>query len=307
MPVALTGATGFIGCTVARLLAQSGFSVRALIRPASNARRFDLPGLEWVEGDLDNPASLDRLVAGAGTVVHCAGVVRGVSAADFNPINIGGVERLVKAAQKLPILPNFLLFSSLAAREPDLSPYAASKRGGETLLASMAGEMRWLALRPPAVYGPGDRELLPLFKWMRKGVLPIPGDPEGRFSLIFVDDLARAVIACLLVDRVWPGECFELHDGMEGGYGWDDVSRIMSQIYQRRIRRLVISEKLLLWIGEMNSLMGRVFRYRPMLTPGKVRELNHHDWVCANRKLQRFCGWEPTVSFVDGVKRTLEG
>ena len=77
-------------------------------------------------------------------------------------------------------LPRFISISSLAAREPHLSPYAESKKKGEEILAKRAGDRPWAVLRPPAVYGPGDKELLPLFRWMFRGIGPVLGPPEAR-------------------------------------------------------------------------------------------------------------------------------
>jgi uncharacterized protein YbjT (DUF2867 family) len=87
--------------------------------------------LTWVQGDLDDERSLRALVSGADAIVHCAGTVRGADAASFERINADGTRRLVDAAATLPDAPRFLLMSSLAARTPQLSPYAASKRHGE--------------------------------------------------------------------------------------------------------------------------------------------------------------------------------
>ena len=94
-------------------------------------------------------------------VVHCAGVVRGATRGDFESVNVSGVAALATISSEQQPPPRFLSLSSLAAREPSLSYYAASKREGERALAQTAGDMQWAVLRPPAVYGKGDKELLP--------------------------------------------------------------------------------------------------------------------------------------------------
>ena len=116
--------------------------------------------------------SLRRLVDGADAVVHCAGVVRGADQADFERVNVDGVARLVRSAAEQHPKPRFLLVSSLAAREPGLSQYAASKRKGEAALASESDGMPWAVIRPPAVYGPGDREILAAFPMDGEGHCP---------------------------------------------------------------------------------------------------------------------------------------
>jgi len=202
--VAVTGATGFIGKALVNALPACGWSVRALSRSSSKLNDYKGLSIQWVDGSLENVGSLQRLLADVDAVIHCAGAVRGITPAQFDQVNETGVRRLVEIAlaQKTP--PRLIVLSSLAAREPSLSPYAASKRKGEEVLLAVRDELDWLALRPPAVYGPGDRELRPLFQLM--------GAREARFSLIYVDDLVQAIIRGLEMAPC-PSGIFELDDG----------------------------------------------------------------------------------------------
>ena len=167
--IALTGATGFIGSAIARKLVKEGWRVRALIRAPLRRERLEGIPIQWVHGTLEDIEHLDSLVGDADAVVHCAGAVRGITDADFYPVNVEAVSRLAHIAAIRSPAPRFLLISSLAAREPNLSVYAASKRMGEIALSQMAGGFVWTVLRPPAVYGPGDRAMLPLFRLMGAG------------------------------------------------------------------------------------------------------------------------------------------
>ena len=300
--VALTGATGFIGGRLARRLCSAGWQVRVLVRPATNTASLAGLGVQQLKGDLKDQESLQRLVADTYAVIHCAGAVRGVTPAQFNRINVEGVARLARVA--VSQRPRFLLLSSLAAREPGLSPYAASKQQGEQALVAEAGEMPWVALRPPAVYGPGDRELLPLFQWMGRGIAPVLGSVGARFSLLYVDDLAAAVLQWLHQPQGVSG-IFELHDGHAGGYSWDEVVAIASVLRARRIRRVPVPAFLLRLLAGLSVSISRLGGYAPMLTPGKVRELRHPDWVCDNVAISRALGWTPQVELAEGLRRTL--
>src|SRR5689334_21258284 len=149
---AVTGATGFVGPHLVAALARHGWKLRLLIR-----RWTPLPSLAGVEaeivwGDLSDEASLKALVAGADAVVHAAGLIKARQPIEFDAVNRDGTARLSAHAPDIP----FLLLSSLAAREPLLSPYAASKRAAEEVVARRSGS--WFVVRAPAVYGPGDRE-----------------------------------------------------------------------------------------------------------------------------------------------------
>ncbi|MET0935170.1 MAG: NAD-dependent epimerase/dehydratase family protein [Luteibacter sp.] len=304
--VALTGATGFIGTALREQLVAAGYRVRALYRPRRERVVENTAHLTWVPGSLSDKTALAELVKGADVVVHCAGAVRGARRADFDRVNEQGVLDVVDAAKGEPGCRRFLLFSSLAAREPHLSDYAGSKRRGELALEAHAGDLDWVILRPPAVYGPGDREMLPLFEGMARGLAPIPGDGRGLFSLIHVADLASAVLAWLQAGRN-TGDTYALDDGHRGGYDWNTVLATASRVLRdnRPIRRLPIPAPLLRVIGGINLAAARVFGYAPMLTPGKVREVTHADWSCDGTAFEQATGWRPAYGFERGLADTL--
>jgi nucleoside-diphosphate-sugar epimerase len=282
-------------------LQAEGFRVRALVRPTSDAAVLPA-GVERVVGSLEDADSLGRLVRGARAVVHCAGAVRGVSARDFEPVNVQGVARLARATQAEPAAPAIVHLSSLAARHPELSAYAASKRGGEQALRSAPA---WTVLRPPAVYGPGDRELLPLLRWMTRGIAPMVGPRRGRFSLLYVDDLAEAVARLVVTGGT--GRVFDLDDGQPSGYALDDVVAAAERYRGRSVLRVSVPARLLGGLARLNVLGARLRGRAPMLTPGKVREIFHPDWTCDNSALAEATGWRPRIRLNEGLRRTLRG
>jgi nucleoside-diphosphate-sugar epimerase len=303
--VAVTGATGFIGGAVVRSLLDNGWHVRALVRPAS----FDKPlpaEIERIAGSLADTASLKELLRGCGAVVHCAGVVRGVRASTFMRNNAETVGRLAQVASEEAGVGRFLLVSSLAATRPQVSPYAASKHAGELALEKAGGEVSWLALRPPAVYGPGDRELLPLFKVMARGIAPLWGDRDARFSLIFIADLVSAIDRWLNSPTPVTG-VYELDDGRNDGYSMDDIADIVAVVAKRPVRRVHVPSALLDVAAAANLRLAQIAGYEPMLTPWKLKELRHPRWVCDNRAFTAATGWEPRTSFVEGLTLALAG
>ena len=302
--IAVTGGTGFIGSMLIHHLVNAGYHVRALTRDRSAHKLPKLAGLEAVSGSLQDSESLRHLLQDASAVVHCAGAVRGVTAADFNAVNVDGLMQLVRAALSLSSRPRFLSLSSLAARAPQLSHYASSKRQGEQALASMAADMEWVALRPPAVYGPGDKEMLPLFQWMGRGIAPVLGEAHARVSLLYVEDLCAAVLRWLDAGQCESG-IYELNDTQHGGYSWDEIIANVSALRARRIFRLTLPATLLRSLAGVNVTAARLIGYAPMLTPGKVRELRHPDWVADNTALTAAIGWQPEISLQEGLRRTM--
>ena len=301
--IAITGASGFIGRSLCQRLYAGGWRVRLLLRSPASDALFDGINADIVRGDLHDEVALSRFVEGAYAVIHCAGVVRGASQQDFDRVNVEGLARLLDAIERTETSPRLFVLSSLAAREPGLSFYAASKRRGEQLLEQRAGGLNWFALRPPAVYGPGDREMLPLFRAMAKGFAPVPGKKTSRFSMVYVEDIAELVATWLERETVTPG-IYTLHDGRVGGYDWYDVCQTVSGICQRPVRPVEIPPLLLDAPAWLNRYLSRWLGYAPMLTPEKLRELRHPDWVCDNAGLSEVLDWQPRIQLREGLLKT---
>lgn len=193
-----------------------------------------------------------------------------------------------------------LLVSSLAAREPQLSWYAASKRAGEDLVTARS-DLDWVVVRPPAVYGPGDREMLPVFQWMSRGIALVPGSPGSRISLIHVHDLVASLIACLTGNTARHG-VFTPCDGKQGGYDWHEMAALAAATWHRRVRIWKVPAPLLDGVARINLLAARLTGGAPMLTPSKLRELRHPDWVVDNASIHEATGWEPEIDLARGME-----
>jgi nucleoside-diphosphate-sugar epimerase len=298
--VAVTGATGFIGQALIAALVRDKRQVLALTRDP----RPDSEYVKWLTGTLEDTQVLERLVSGVSAIVHCAGRVRGRTLEEFLRTNVQGTAGLVQASSRQHPLPRLLLISSLAAREPQLSWYARSKYFGEQRLIEHAGEMAWTVFRPAAVYGPGDRELSPLFRATRYGMLPMTGSPSSRFGLLHVDDLVAAILSWLDAD-IPPRGVYELDDGTPGGYDRQSVATIAGQVWGRPVTILPIPAALVRLLAGINLGLARLFRYSPMLTPGKVRELLHNDWVSDNLPLTVALGWRPKAHLCDALPAAI--
>ena len=280
---------------------QHGYRVRFLVRNLTQASQLIELGAEPVQGSLSDPIALDRLCGDCKAVVHAAGVVRGACQADFDRVNVEGTAAVIASVKRQPHPPLVLLVSSLAAREPQLSWYAASKRGGEECLHRESG-LDWVILRPPAVYGPGDREMLPIFRLMARGVAPVAGAADARIALVHVSDLVDAIIACLLQ----PGAIHKTlspSDGEPEGYDWHQMAQIAGEVWSRKVRLWRIPDGLLDALAALNLAQSRLLRRAPMLTPPKLRELRHRDWRVDVDEVTRATGWEPAIKLREGLEQ----
>jgi nucleoside-diphosphate-sugar epimerase len=269
---ALTGATGFLGRAVCEALSARGWKLRILARPEVEPP----PGAEVVLGRLADAGALDRLAQGADLIVHIAGLVKAHTPAGFRPVNVDGARRMAEAAARHAPAAQFVLVSSLSAREPRLSAYAASKAAGEAAVRQVLSPERLTILRPPAIYGPGDRETLALFRAVDRLTFgPLPGPPSARLAMIHVADAAEQIVA--EAEAPASGDVRALADAHPEGYAWRDIYGEAARAVRRRPHVFAAPGAAILAIGALGSLTGR-FGPAQIMTLGKAREALHGDW-----------------------------
>ncbi len=295
--VAVTGVTGFVGPHLVAALARRGFRLRLLVRRWSPLPSLAGVAADMVLGDLSDEPSLRRLVDGADAVVHAAGLIKARHPDDFLAVNRDGTARLSALAPDA----RFLLLSSLAAREPQLSPYAASKRAAEEVVAGRSGP--WLTVRAPAGYGPGDRETLAYFKAVARGFAPRPKVSGARLSLIHVADLAEAL--ALALDRPPPVSTYEIDDGKEGGYSYRDMADAAGRALGRKPASLAVPRAVMAAIARANAVGQSLGGSVQILTPAKVREIFHADWTAHDRRLAAALGWHARFDLAAGFGETI--
>ena len=301
--VAITGASGFIGRALVEALLKRGWRVRALLRRPDP--RLQAGGVEAVFGSIEDVPALTRLAEGANAVVHAAGLIKAVRERDFFRVNAGGTARLLDGILAWSRPPRILLVSSLAARAPQVSAYAASKRAAEHQLEVRGHALEHVVVRPPAVYGPGDRSTLPLLRLLSRRVAFVPAPASGRFSLLFIDDLV-ALLVLLLRTPDWQGSIIEPDDGQKGGYTWTDLISRISDCLGKPIRGVFLPQALLSSAAAIAENAARVLDRPAFLSRGKVRELFHADWLSCRDTQRDLGGWRPLVQFCEGFERTMQ-
>ena len=291
MTIALTGATGFVGGHVLRRLIDNGEPVRALTRKPMDPR----VGVTWIEGDLADGDALAKLVEGATSLIHIAGALNAPDAAGFELANVAGTEAVLAAAASAGVC-RLVHVSSLAAREPNLSLYGASKARSEAIVR--AGPLPFAIVRPPAVYGPGDRETLDLFRMANNGVVLLP--PTGRLSLIHVDDLARLLIT--LADPITPsGLLVEPDDNTLGGFTHQEFAALLGEAVGKKVFALAAPQPML----RVGAALDRFFRRgSAKLTPDRVAYFCHPDWVVDPALAVPTELWRPSIATASGLRDT---
>lgn len=290
MILAVTGGTGFVGGHLLTLAAARGHTIRALTRRPQSPH----PNLEWITGDLATPGSLCE---GADAVIHVAGTINAPSRAAFDVGNVAVTASIIAAARAAGVR-RFIHVSSLAAREPGLSDYGASKAAAETLVD--ASSLNAVIIRPPGVYGPGDRETLPVFQLAARGFAILPGD--GRFSLIEVGDLTAALLALAASDS---SGLAEVDDG-HGGYSHADLARAIGRAVGRAPRLLRLPLGVLHAGATIATALARLQRRAsPMLSHDRARYLAHPDWTTDPRRALPSDVWRPETDIDTGLARAV--
>jgi uncharacterized protein YbjT (DUF2867 family) len=291
--LAITGATGFVGQTLVRTALEAGWSVRALTRSPKPSSE----GLSWINGSLEDAASLAELVRGSDAVIHVAGVVNAQERAGFAKGNIEGTQTVVKAAENANIR-RFIHVSSLSAREPALSNYGWSKAEAETVVANSS--LDWTMVRPPAIYGPGDKDMLDLFKMAQRGFVLLP--PAGRLSVIEVSDLARLLL--ILADTPETiSKIYDADDGRTGGWSHIEFGHAIGQAVGKRVVTLSMPRTLV----RLGATLDRLARgSAAKLTPDRAAYFCHPDWVISESARVPAGIWSPQIETALGLRNTAQ-
>lgn len=299
--VAVTGATGFVGRHAVAVLAQAGWQVRVLARSEPAHPLWQNTAVEVVLGSLSDHAALERLADGVDAVLHLAGAIKARDDDAFLKINRDGSAAMAQATARVAPKAHFLHVSSLAAREPTLSGYCASKRASEAAVMDALGPERVSVLRPPAVYGPGDRETLAFFKLAQSRWVPLLGPASARIALIHVADLVAGFTTQL--DQAPSGRIEALADDHPQGYSWQEIlSAAAAAVGNRRPRFVRVPKTLLGTIGRGASLAAQLTGQAAMFNAGKLRELLHEDWSVPQAMLAQ--SGAPRIGLAEGFGST---
>lgn len=312
-PVALTGGTGFVGSHLVDTLCGAGLRPRVLVRDAGSPRWIAGVDADWIEGSLEDPASLRRLVDGAGTVVHLAGVLRAGRESEFDEGNRQGTANLVAAIRDVAPKARLVHVSSLAAAGPSpepegrapedppapISAYGRSKLGGEEEVAELGEAVWWCILRPPAVYGPRDTDIFEFFKMASKGLAAIPAG-ERWLTLVYVSDVVRAVLAAAAVGA--HGAIYHL--GEPSPQRLDDVFEQLAAGGAGRVRIVRVPSAVIRAAGAAGSALQRMGWRRWPLTLDKATELLACHWTAETVSSHNALGLGPGTIFARGAEAT---
>jgi len=312
----VTGGTGFIGSHTVEQLIAEGFHVRCLVRPSQSSLRW-LQGLpvDIVKGDLLNPASIPKCLDGAEYIIHIAGTTKARHKSGFIAGNLTATNNLLQAASRLKHLKKFCFISSLTAAGPSstgipltetapcrpITTYGKSKLDAEHCCKNFSDKVPIVVVRPPAVFGPRDTDILEIFKWVSFGLKPILGSSAKTLSLVYAPDLATGIIRATLSDRT-TGETYNIADPTI--YSFSSVIDYLATFVQKRTVRIHLPKGLVYSMAGIMQFVALFGKNPAVLNIEKARDLLQKHWVCDPRKIQEHIGFQTSTSIFDGVNNT---
>lgn len=314
MTVLVTGASGFLGSHVVEQLSRLGRTVRALVRRTSNTKFLTtMPGVELAYGTVEDIESIRTALGGVTQVVHVAGLVKARSSKEFFAVNTGGTENVVRASKEHGVQ-KFVLVSSQAVGGPSpkggppvtvghetapVTDYGRSKLAAEWAVIDAKDQLESVILRPPAIYGPRDGEVLVFFKAVKSGVLPLTNPLDAMYSMIYGPDCGMACVNALDA-QVPSGSRYFIEDGEPISFA--EMIRLVERAVGRKAwMRIPLPKNVVRAAAQVVETYGKVVGTPVMLTVDKCNELHASSWVCDGSLARRELGFEPKVRFRDGV------
>lgn len=323
--ILITGASGFIGSFLVEEALQQGFDVWAGIRPTSSREYLKDERIKFVELNLSSQENLKKeilsLVEEHGSfdyVIHNAGITYAPQKRDFIQVNYTNTKNLTNAIRTSGMsLKKFVLISSLAALGPGnsetfepieisdtphpISTYGKSKLMAEQHVRSLSS-FPYLIINPTAVYGPRDKDFLELIKLIRHGFEFYIGSNSQMISLLYVKDLARAVM--LAIKSPVRNHSYLISDGFD--YDKEQLGEVIKKILGKKTMKYKLPGTPFRWAIKGIETIYLLFGKRPFLNFEKVIEISSANWKCNSEEIWRDIRASPEFTLKKGMVETLD-
>jgi len=315
MKALVTGANGFLGSHLVDRLVEDGHEVHVLIRRTSNLQWLLGKPVQFHYGDVvGDLKGLKQGLQGADVLFHVAGIIKARRRSAYYEVNARGTENVLEACLEAnPRIQRVVVVTSLAAHGPGekerpmteedecrpITDYGKSKRDAELIALKYAGRLPVAIVRPPAIYGPRDDQILDFFRMVRFGFALLPGSGDGTLNLSHVRDVVEGLLLAATSPKA-AGEIFFIGD--ERNYTWKEVTDVIAGAVGRKPLKIPLPSPLILGAAGITDFMGRLV--------GKIFPLNYDyaknfiqkNWAMDISKAQKKLNFRPRFSLENGAR-----
>ncbi len=312
MKALVTGATGFIGSHLCEALIARGYDVACLSRSTAFPSWMTTLPIRHVRADCTLGESLAGIPEDVEYVFHVAGLTKTTTPETFFEVNARGTANLIRAvAERNRSVKRFLYVSSLAAVGPSanglpvdeetlpspVSHYGKSKLEGERAVLAYRDRVPVTIVRPPAVYGPRDRDMLLLFRTIKRGFFFDLG--KCYYSLLYVDDLIQGILLSAEKNEA-SGKTYFLCDG--NVHTGEEIANAISSVLNVRARPLKIPKCTMPLVAAICEKIDK----KGIINRDRIRDFSHTHWICDARRAREEVGFVPKIGMKEGIRWTAE-
>lgn len=313
--IVITGSNGFIGSFLAKKLIQQKYDVTCFVRYGSNIELLH-ENSKIVYVDFSNDKEISNLLQNQEIIIHVAALTRAKKWQQFNKINIELTEKLINFYNTSNSLKQFIFISSQAAAGPaknkipkiesdlctPISMYGKSKLAAENIIREKA-KKTWTIIRPVAVFGPGEKDFLQIFKMVKKHISIFAGYSKKYFNLIYVDDLTDIIIKTIGNQKAYNQIFFA---SVGNVYSLDDFISNLEKVMNTSSIRFRIPEMLLLPAALVSEFCALHRQKIPLFNREKVKEMKQQYWLVNNQKVKELLNFTASSNLQTNLKKTYE-
>ncbi|HUQ48853.1 MAG TPA: NAD(P)-dependent oxidoreductase [Gemmatimonadaceae bacterium] len=309
----VTGGTGFIGSHLVAELLANGWNVRCVVRPSSNLKWLDGQSIQPVTTDLadTDTTALKKGLEGVSAVFHFAGITSSASDDRYTRVNTDGTRRIVNAMDEIAPGAHLIFCSTIAAAGPvkgkktinetdaakPITLYGRSKLAAEEIVEESG--LKNAIVRPPLVYGPRDKGVFSLFRFVSHGYAPHVTMKTQKLSIVHVSDLVRGVLQ--IADNDGSG-IYYMTDGPP--HTWEEFLNAIGDAVGRKPKFVAVAPRIADFVAKFERVRGMVLGGKPFITPDRLTELFQTDWTCSDIRARLDLEYEPQVPLAEGLKAT---
>jgi len=317
--VLVTGATGYTGRVLVKRLLENGMQVRAIARASSDLSPFADLDVEWHRGEIFDEEIIREAMAGVEYVFHVAAAFREAKSTekDYWNVHVGSTQLLCTEALKQSGFKCFVCVSTIGVHGSIQNPpgdentpfapgdgYQRTKAEAEIWLADFGkkNNFPYSIIRPCAIYGPGERRLLKLYKMANKSYFPILGKGKCWYHLVHVEDLVGAMLLAAVEEKAL-GQAFII--GSSEPIQLEDMAAIIAKEYNNTLRVLRLPIGPFFLLGDLCEFFCKPFKIEPPIYRRRVAFYSK-DRNFSTKKMRDLLGYQPLYDNETGIRESAK-